>query len=243
MMIKMTRHGRGSAQKAAVYLTQEMDSKKETRPHIEVLRGDPFQVAAVADGLDFKNKYSSGVIAFSPEEKPTPAEIDAVIDSFEEVAYAGLEPERRCFSAILHGQDNGGCHIHIFAARVDLTTGKSFNAFPPGWQKTFGAWRDGWNYEKGWARPDDLARARLTQPKFAAYDNRQTSENKINQYLEGLVHDGDVNNRGDVIAVLKDLDVDIISESKKFIGVKFHPEQKKNNTAKGAFTWRKLQRG
>ena len=37
---------------------------------MKVLRGDPHQVAAVADSLEFEHKYTSGIIAWSPEGRP-----------------------------------------------------------------------------------------------------------------------------------------------------------------------------
>ena len=49
----------------------------------EVLRGDPHQVAAVADALPFEHKYTSGVIAWAPEDQPTDEQIGAVVDAFE----------------------------------------------------------------------------------------------------------------------------------------------------------------
>ena len=85
MMIKFLAHGTGSAAKAADYLTrerfpaqdQEQDQDQEKNPEeVKVLRGNPDQVAAVADSLEFEHKYTSGVIAWSPEDAPSDAQID-----------------------------------------------------------------------------------------------------------------------------------------------------------------------
>ena len=88
--------------------------------HAEVLRGDPHQVAAVADALAFEHKYTSGVIAWAPDDTPTDAQIDAVLDAFEETAWAGLEPDRYAWAAVLHRERGGGAHVHVLAARCDL---------------------------------------------------------------------------------------------------------------------------
>ena len=53
---------------------------------MEVLRADPHQVAAVADSLEFEHKYTSGVIAWAPEDAPTDEQIGAVLDKFEKTA-------------------------------------------------------------------------------------------------------------------------------------------------------------
>ena len=85
------------------------------------------------------------MIAWAPEDRPTEAQIEAVLDKFEETAWAGLEPDRYAWSAVEHRERGGGVHVHIFAARCDLETGKSLNIAPPGWQKTFGPLRDAFN--------------------------------------------------------------------------------------------------
>ena len=94
MMIKFLAHGTGSAAKAAEYLTRErfpaQDQEQEKNPEeVKVLRGNPDQVAAVADSLEFEHKYTSGVIAWAPEDAPSDAQIERVVDEFEKTAWAG----------------------------------------------------------------------------------------------------------------------------------------------------------
>ena len=103
-----------------------------------MLRGDPHQVAAIADALGFKHKYTSGVIAWAPDDLPTDAQIGAVLDEFERTAWAGLEPGRYAWAAVLHRERGGGAHVHVLAARCDLETGRSLNIGPPSWEKTYG---------------------------------------------------------------------------------------------------------
>ena len=69
----------------------------------------------------------------------------------------------------MHRERGGGVHVHVFAARCDLETGRSLNIAPPGWQKTFDPLRDAFNAEEGWSRPDDPALARVQQPGHRAY--------------------------------------------------------------------------
>jgi hypothetical protein len=80
----------------------------------------------------------------------------AVLDGFERIAFAGLSPDRVSRTVIWHGD-----HAHIIIARVDLLTGKSFNVAPPRWKGAFYPLRDFWNGLKGWARPQDIQRARF----------------------------------------------------------------------------------
>ena len=94
MLIKFLARGTGSARAAADYLLGGRDAAGKPREGVEVLRGNPHQVAAVADALAFEHKYTSGVIAWAPEDAPTDDQIGEVLDEFERTAWAGLEPDR-----------------------------------------------------------------------------------------------------------------------------------------------------
>ena len=82
---------------------------------MEVLQGDPHQVAAVADGLALEHKYTSGVITWAPDDTPTDAQIGAVLDAFQQTAWAGFEPDRYAWAAVVHHEGDGGVHVHVFA--------------------------------------------------------------------------------------------------------------------------------
>ena len=158
MMVSFGGGGGGTAG----YLTGEKDAEGREREEVEVLVGDPFEVQAVVDSLEFAHQSTTGVIAWAPEDKPTEGQIREVLQEFEKTAWAGLEADRYAWSAVQHRDAKGGVHVHVFAARVDLETGKSLNIAPPGWEKTYGALRDWQNCKHGWARPDDPARARVS---------------------------------------------------------------------------------
>ncbi len=102
MLVKFLARGTGSARDAADYLLGERDAAGKPREGVEVLRGDLHQVVAVANTLPFEHKYTSGVIAWAPEDEPTDEQIGAVLDAFEETAWAGLDFDRYAWSAVLH---------------------------------------------------------------------------------------------------------------------------------------------
>ena len=132
MLVNFLPHGKGSANATAEYLVGERDAEGREREGVEVLRGNPDMVAAVADSLDFERRYRSAVIAWAPEDQPTDKQIEAVLDEFEKTAWAGLEPDRYAWTAVLHRERVGGVHAHILAAQCDLQTGRSLNIAPPG---------------------------------------------------------------------------------------------------------------
>ncbi|MCE2514129.1 MAG: mobilization protein, partial [Acidobacteria bacterium] len=61
MHVKFIARGTSSAGAAADYLLGERDAAGNVRDGIELRRGDPDRVAAVADALEFEHKYTSGV--------------------------------------------------------------------------------------------------------------------------------------------------------------------------------------
>lgn len=223
MHIKFLANGTGDPHRAIEYLLASHDYKGQRRPEVRVLRGDPYQIADVADSLSFIHRYTSCIIAWAREDDPTLEEVDAVLDQFERVAFPGLSPDRVARTVIWHGD-----HAHIIMARVDLLTGKSFNvAPPPRWKGAFYPLRDYWNGTKGWARPQDMRRARfLAMPPLrptphlaktveehielgfalcdieTALNVEPESEFLIADWLIDLIHDHKILNHADVLAAL-----------------------------------------
>jgi len=157
MYIKFTKHGKGSPRKATEYLLNELDSKGEKRPHIEILRGDAQTFVALTEGLDFDYRYTSAIIAWSKEDDPTPEQIQETLDAFEKHAFGGLNPTRYHMNAVLHIAQDGSKHVHILVPRVDLATGKSLNIAPPGHTGYFDKLRNYLNEKHCWSKPDDIA--------------------------------------------------------------------------------------
>ncbi len=243
MHVKFIARGTGSARAAGDYLLGDRDAAGKPRDGVEVRRGDPDLVAAVADSLEFKHKYTSGVIAWAPEDRPTDAQIEAVLDKFEKTAWAGLEPDRYAWTAVEHREHGGGVHVHVLAARCDLETGKSLNIAPPGWQKTFGPLRDGFNHEHGWSRPDDPARARAQQPGHRALIDAANlraglaveadPRELVSDYLLQRVEHGVVRERADVVAALKEAGLDVPRQGSDYVTA-HDPETGKRWRLKGA---------
>ena len=226
MMISFGGGGGGTAE----YLTGEKDSEGREREEVEVLVGDPFEVQAVADSLEFAHQSTQGVIAWAPEDNPTDAQIREVLDEFENTAWAGLEPDRYAWSAVQHRDAEGGVHVHVFTARVDLETGKSLNIAPPGWEKTFDALRDSQNYKHNWSRPDDPARSRVLQNDFRAHqeaserrggrDRPKDPRKFITDYVVARIESGSVTDRASMVAALKEAGLDVPRQGKKYITVR-----------------------
>ena len=227
MHIKFHAVGGGSASEAADYLVAERDGSGQLREGVEVLRGDPYDVAAVADSLEFEHKYTSGVIAWAPEDEPSEAEVNEVLEEFEETAWAGLAPDRYAWTAVEHRSAGGGVHVHVLAARCDLESGKSLNIAAPGWQRTFDALRDWQNHEHSWSRPDDPARAREVQPGHRAYieaarvrsglAGEKDPRSWITEYLTQRIESGLIADRAGVVSALRGAGLEVRRQGRHYL--------------------------
>ena len=183
------------------------------------------------------------MIAWSLEDAPSRSEVERVLDEFEETAWAGLDRDRYIWSAVQHRDHAGGVHVHIFAARCDLATGRSLNIAPPGWQKTFDPLRDAFNYEHGWSRPDDPARARPYRPSpHLAYLDAETlragwevepdRRALIGEHLLGRVTEGAVKDRAGVVAALEGLGFEVPRQGRHYVTI-LRPETGERLRLKG----------
>ena len=209
MHIKFLPHDAGNGAAAVAYLLAEKDSNHNFRAAVLILRGNPEQIGQLIDSLDFVNRYSSCVIAYHADDAPTQLEIQATLVEFEQVAFAGLSPNQYTYAAVAHQESDGSWHIHIIIPRVELTTGRSFNCAPPGWETKFGLMRDAINLEKGWARPQDPRLARLVQPgpvgNFSGWKNGVDPRQQITDWLTAQVVSGQINDRAGILAALETL--------------------------------------
>ena len=216
-----------------------------------VLRGDPDNVAAVADALEFDHKYTSGVIAWAPENQPSDQDIDRVLDEVEQTAWAGLAPDHYAWAAVRHRDADGGVHVHVLAARCDLETGKSLNIAPPGWEQTYGPLVEACNIEHGWSRPDDPARAREQQPGHRAYitaaelragiAHEADPRDQIRDYLLRGVACGTVQDRAGVVTALQQAGLDVPRQGKHYVTA-HDPESGQRWRLKGALYEHDFQR-
>ena len=232
MYMKVFPHGQGGGDGPTHYLVRpDYPGRDELPP--EVLRGDVDTTRALIDSLDTKWKFTAGVLSWHPDDKVTAEQERRVMDDFEQVAFAGLEPNQRNILWVRHS--HAGHHeLHFVIPRVELSSGKALNPCPPGWQKHFDVFRDLYNHREGWARPDDPARARLHTPEHAdlhkarllrwgktpGKDERTEAKQAIHDYLRHCIEQGTVTSRTDVLTALQGAGLEINRAGKEYITVK-----------------------
>ncbi len=231
MLMKVFPHGTGEGDKPSRYLVRPDYPGRDTAPP-HVLRGDPAMTRALIDSIERRWKFTSGVLSWHPEEKISEEQEEEVMNAFERVAFAGLEADQRNILWVRH--THAGHHeLHFLIPRLELSSGKDFNACPPGWQKDFDVFRDLFNWREGWARPDDPARARDELPKKADLfkarmerwgreirgSDRDRAKEVIHAFLKEKVTQGLVRNREDILSALKEQGLSINREGRDYISV------------------------
>ena len=229
--MKVFPHGTGNGDRPVRYLIREdVPSRKKHPP--EVLRGDPRLTAALINSIERRWKFTSGVLAWHPDDDVNEAQERDVMDAFERVAFAGLEADQQHILWVRH-RHAGHHELHFLIPRMELSSGKDFNACPPGWQKDFAVFRDLFNWREGWARPDDPARARDFLPDKADLlhaqavrwnrkiksSNRDEAKATITEILKNRLAQGDIKSREDVLRILKEEGLHISRTGKDYIGV------------------------
>ena len=231
MIVGFSRHGTGGGGGPVGYVTDKRRPGRENSPP-EVLRGSPEATRNLIDSLDFRHKYTSGVLSFAPKEKVTPEMEQAFMDRFEQVAFAGLEADQYNILWVRH--THAGHHeLHFVTPRVELGTGKSLNIRPPGdaAKQAFDDLRSEINARYGLADPDDPRRAReIAQPdhelKIAAEALRRGEKPQEDVrllidavFLSQRAAQGLIRSRSDVIEQVSDLGMQVTREGKNYITV------------------------
>lgn len=232
MMMKVFPHGTGYGDKPTKYLVRRDYPGRDTAPP-HILRGDIALTRALIDSIDRRWKFTAGVLSWHPDDKVSEKKEAEVMDAFEEVAFAGLEPDQRNILWVRH--THAGHHeLHFVIPRMELSSGNDFNACPPGWQKDFDVFRDLFNWKENWARPDDPARERMDIPKKADLfkarmarwgkeireSERDKIKDEIHARLKKLISDGLIADRAAVIGAMKDMGLSINRAGKDYVSVK-----------------------
>jgi hypothetical protein len=221
MLMKIFKRGRGRGAGPVQYLLSDNDAKGQVRPHKpEILKGNPVVTEKLIDSLDFKHKYVSGALSFHIDDKPTEAQQRALIESFEQFAFAGLSQERFNTLWVRHRDENGRVELHFVIPRVDLETGKSYNPTPPGFQRHFSHWKALQNAENRWNEPSETARRRLLSQTGPESEGRAQSREAIHEFLVAKIQAGAVQNRDSILNELKKVGFEVPRAGKNYITVR-----------------------
>ncbi|PLW77687.1 relaxase/mobilization nuclease domain-containing protein [Cohaesibacter celericrescens] len=190
---------------------------KRRDPLPEIVSGNPDLTRMLIDCCRHKWSYRAGVVSFAKGDNPTEEQQLKVINTFETLGFAGLEPEQYNILWVRHSHEDR-IELHFCTPRQELTTGNSFNIAPPGYFKPFDACRDLMNKKYGWADPEDTSRTRERKVVSESPARAQTRE-QLQDWIEEMIVAGAINNRSEMIALLKKSGFLVPREGKKYISI------------------------
>ncbi len=232
MLIKFFPNGKGAGTGPVGYLVAErvlaFDGNRDlnrdgdaqpvsvTRdPLPDVLRGNPERTEALIDASRHQWTYRAGVISFAGSDDPTEDQQAEVMDQFERLAFAGLDPEQYEVLWVRHHHE-GRVELHFCTPRLELTTGKSLNIAPPGYQDAYDSLRDVMNQHHGWADPMDVERAQEVRDTIEA-PTRAQGRDELHDWIQDQIDMGLITDRASMVDALTDAGFDLPRTGKAYI--------------------------
>lgn len=232
MLIKFFPNGKGAGAGPVGYLVAERvlayDGNRDlvrdadgqpltvTRdPLPEVLRGDPTRTEALIDASRHQWTYRAGVISFAAEDAPSNAQQAEVMDAFERLAFAGLDGEQYDMLWVRHSHEDR-VELHFCTPRLELTTGRSLNIAPPGYQDAFDSLRDLMNQRHGWADPMELERAQEVRDTIEA-PTRAQGRDELHAWILDQISMGLIEDRASMVEALTDAGFDLPRAGKAYL--------------------------
>jgi len=215
MIIKFFPHPKtgGNPRRSMDYLLKKHENE------VQVLQGNPRLSVDVAEGLDFKNQYTVGCLSFEEANIPGNHKQE-IMQKFEEVFFAGLEPEQYNICWIEH-TDKGRLELNFFVPNVDLESGKRLSVY---YDKSDRPLADNFkqavNQTYGLSDPDAPEKRQLTVSSKNIPKDKKMAQEAINELLEGELEKGRIQTREDVLNCLTEAGFEIARVTPKNISIK-----------------------
>lgn len=216
MIVKfMGNKGGGSASASLNYLLNKPEGT------MQILQGNPELSKRIAESLNFKNKYTVGVLSFEEKSsKFSNLEKREIMEKFENVIFAGLNKDQYNITWIEH-TDKERLELNFFIPNVEMTTGKRLQ---PYYDKVDRQLVDSFkkviNYEHNLSDPDNPSKRQAHKTETTLPKTKQERLRAIeSQMLDKILNEG-VKDRQSVIEGLKSLNYEIVRISEKYISIK-----------------------
>lgn len=227
MIVKFLKRGTGSCGATFDYLL----GKKRDRELATVLKGDPKLTQMLADSLDFKHKYTVGVLSFQEADLDDKTK-QAIMADFEKSLLCGLDQDQYNICWVEH-RDKGRLELNFVIPKVELSTGRAMNPyFDSVDKKRMRAFCDLTNATYDLHDPKDPNnRQPLTTPSNLPKDKKELRQAITSHLMQGI-ENGDIKDRQSVLAELENLGLTIARITPSAISIK-DPDGGRNIRLKG----------
>ncbi|CAD7560883.1 mobilization relaxase (plasmid) [Aeromonas hydrophila] len=195
-------------------------------------RGDPGLIEALIDSSPYAKKYTSGVLSFQEADLPR-EDKDKLMDSFERALLPGLDRDQYACLWVEH-RDKERLELNFVIPNIELLSGKRLQPyFDRADRPRIDAWKVVVNAQLGLHDPDDPLNKRALMTPSNLPKAKQDAAQAITDGLLSLAAAGELADRGDVVATLKQHGFEVVRESRKSISIA-DPEGGRNIRLKGA---------
>lgn len=207
--------------------------KDRDRPGAILLSGDPELTVRIAENLDFKNRYTVGVLSFE-ESDLEQRQKEKIMESFEKTVLAGLARDQYDITWIEH-RDKGRLELNFVIPNVELSTGKRLQPYYDKADRPLVEnWKQVTNFEHGLSDPHAPDKAQAI--KVLNSQNLPESVKEIKEQIGAVIADqiskGEIENRKGVVKTLEDAGFEITRQTERSISIK-NPDGKRNIRLEG----------
>lgn len=225
MVVKFFGNKKGGSSKAIDYLLNEREAQGTAR----ILKGDEQLTRDIIKNIDYKQKTTVGCLSF---EEPNISEDMKyqLMKDFENMLLPGMENK---FNILwVEHTDKGRLELNFVIPKIELETQKSLN---PYYHKAdlprVEMWQDIQNLEHNFTNPKDPKKERSVEINSHIKKFNESYE-ELNQTIQELVQKGQLQNREQLIELLKNSGIQVTRTGKDYISVKL-PDSKKARKFKG----------
>lgn len=226
MVVKFFSNKKGGSTKAIDYLLNEREADGTAR----VLKGNPSLTKDIINTIMYKQKVCVGCLSFEEENIDEDLKYK-LIEDFEKHLLPSLSDNQFNILWVEH-TDKGRLELNFLIPKIELTTKKSLQPYYhyqdlPRIEK----WQDYTNIKHMFTNPKDPSKQRTLQGASKQI-NLQKDYQKLDELLHELVSTGQINNRIQLVELLRNNQIEVNRESKDYISAKL-PQSKKARRLKG----------
>jgi len=228
MLVKFHARGKGGGSGPVDYLL----GKNRDREQATVIRGNPEQTRELIDSLDFKTKYTSGVLSFEESDIPEHQKQE-LMNELERHLMSGLDRDQYDCLWVQH-QDKDRLELNFVIPNVELLSNKRlqpyYDKIDRARNDAFQTWVNG-KYD--FADPNDPSRRRTMSYAHDLPNEHKNVAEHITSGLLAITQAGEISNRDDIIKSLEDNGFTVARKTKNSISIAV-PGHAKNIRLKGA---------
>lgn len=230
MVVKFFANKKGGSSKAIDYLLNHREKDGTAR----VLQGDPQLTREIINSIQYKQKTTVGVLSFEEANLSEELKYQLMAD-FEKHLLPGLEKEQYNILWVEH-RDKGRLELNFVIPKIELTTQKSLNPYYhkadlPRVEK----WQDLQNLTHNFSNPKDPSKERNVEINSCIKKFNQSYE-QLNETIQELVRKGQINNREQLIELLKSNSIEVTRTGKDYISVKLPDSKKARKFKEGIYS-------